>query len=344
MSLRLTDKKVEEIKFDTTCPNGTKKDKTSYDKLLRYVEYNGDDIKKLIPKGQQYRVSCVISNTYPGFANAIRRCLHDDLLIKGLHIDGSHVDTDDKYILKDHPRDELIRNINNIPINQDINWETINMRLNVTNNTDETISVLTGDIKIDPPQVDPFPSTIEICDLRPGKYLEIKRFVVISRSNRVDGAFGAVANISYWPVTDEKKSTLVQEPTKFEFAYTTYRCSTRNPTMYMVMVCDNLIGRINMVHDELDKPDEERTATGKVRIEKRDQLTRFIISGEHWTLTNLLARACYAEDPTMFVSPNIEHPSIDNDVLDMKHQEPIKLLKTVTKQLIKDLNYFKSQW
>lgn len=344
--MRVTNIKIEEIDFATSSVDGSKKDKAEYKKTLDCIRYMGYDPEKLIPKGKQHRVYCVIQNTYSSFANALRRCIQGDLDIKGLHIEGHQVLTDDKFILKDDPRDELVRSINSIPINQNINWDSIELSVDVTNTEDTTMTVCSSDIKVSGGhKMDKlFSNTIEITELRPGKRLKIKSIQVVTRKNRYDGAFCAVDNILYWPLNDEKKGVLVQNPTSFEFGYTTYRCSTDKPEQYMHMACDSLLERVGTVLEEIKKTDAERVSNNIVKIDQNDVRTVFTINGEHWSMGNLLAHACLLEDPTTDVVPSIQHPSIEEAIVTTTSREPIKLLKNAIGSIIKDLTYFRKQF
>jgi len=117
-------------------------------KLLELMKKNNMDGIKMLPQSEWHEVKFVIKNSYSGFANAIRRILISEIETYCLDIpaDGS-IKTDEEFI--QGRTDALIKNINLLPINQDIlDLNKYKISLLKTNTTPEVMDVKASDISI----------------------------------------------------------------------------------------------------------------------------------------------------------------------------------------------------
>jgi hypothetical protein len=117
-------------------------------KLLELMKKNNMDGMKMLPQSEWSEVQFVIKNSYSGFANAIRRILISELETYCLDLpaDG-YIKTDEEFI--QGRTDALIKNINLLPINQEIiDLNKYKISLLKTNTTPEVIDVKASDIFI----------------------------------------------------------------------------------------------------------------------------------------------------------------------------------------------------
>ena len=109
------------------------------------------DYKKYLPSKPQYKLEFELTNTVSDFANFIRRYIIEELNIYSMNVDSDVIITTDRFILND-----IVKNkIELVPFRQDfINEpktnkpENLEITLSVENNTDEIITVYSGDINI----------------------------------------------------------------------------------------------------------------------------------------------------------------------------------------------------
>lgn len=117
--------------------------------LALMKKHNFPDGMESLPKAPYHEVSFDLTNTYPGFANGIRRALIEEIDVICANADESKVRTDDEFI--SGMSDVLLKNINLLPVRQSINLEDMNkyvMYLIKANKTQEIIDVTAADIII----------------------------------------------------------------------------------------------------------------------------------------------------------------------------------------------------
>jgi DNA-directed RNA polymerase subunit L len=301
-----------------------------------------EEYKKCFPDGEQYKVQFELHNTNSGFANAINRCMRDELNIYSMTGDENLVDTDDEYVLSDN----FIRTVNAIPLRQDVLSTGYKFVIDVKNLTDIDRQIYSSDIILVDPKTKQskqlYSQNIPLLMLRPYKYLKSK-FYVINGINKEDGAaFSTAANIRYGVLDQSPSSSSITTQYKsFLLGYTTYRNSTSDPTFYIKAVCDALINRLNIIKTNIQNLDVKRSLlhTDKLTLEIDNGIYKFNIIDEYWTIANMLSYACFWLDENIpFVAPGLSHPSIEIGIVKIKHENPINHMIKAIDHSIECLN------
>jgi len=136
--------KISDIKITD---NSTKPSKELDDIFGTMKKFGIENPESLLPQVPSYNVEFKLKNTHVGFANAIRRILIEELPVKCMDFDEKELETDNDFILSD----KLIKNLNLIPIRQEIDMDEYNrytIFLYKYNDTDDIIEVNASDIKI----------------------------------------------------------------------------------------------------------------------------------------------------------------------------------------------------
>jgi hypothetical protein len=333
-----------------------------FERCLKYIQNMGKDPKTLFPP-IRHKVSFELHETNVELANSIRKCIIDELKIKSMTFDESDLSSDDRYILSDFIR----KNIENIPINQDIEYFTaykqnISISLYKLNTTTDIINIYSHDIVINKISQDGkitkqlrvedyFAPNVVIISLHPGKYVKVSNIKITDGFTYENaGKFASVANIEYdildvVPLQYNQyednvgKSSLVSNPTKFYISYTTY--GNIAPKGIIKLCCDTLRDRLQIIYDELNKVDINKLLyySDILKIELKDDLLYIYITNEFWSIGRLIAKYGYLEDNNIpFITAGIIHPSVNKCYLKIKHAQPIELLKNAIKMAILDIS------
>jgi len=100
---------------------------------------------KLLPTSTWQEVELILKESHSQFANAIRRGLIEEVLVKCMNVEEKDFQTDDEFILSDM----IIKNLNLIPIHQNyIPDDRLEIQLFKYNDTNDIIKVRASDIKI----------------------------------------------------------------------------------------------------------------------------------------------------------------------------------------------------
>lgn len=336
--------------------NNETKFKETFTKCMDYIKMSGsseNEIKHVLPLGEQYTVGYQLSNTTSDFANAINRCMKDELTIYSLTCES--IDTDDDYILKDN----FTRIINSIPIRQpnntnDDNKEITELKkcifhINVKNNSEKLLPIYSSSIIGDKKNTYKtdceflYSQNIKLLSLLPFKYLKAD-LTVISGINRNDGAsFSSAANITYIPISTKNISTMMTNYSMFDMRYTTYRNSTNEPFSLLRKTCQTLIKRLDIIQKNLSQFNLSNFKTiscDKIKISYDNNIYIFTFIDEYWTLINLISRTCFQLNPEIcFISPGLTHPSIEIGLIKLKHDDPINILIESIKLCIFNLTH-----
>lgn len=149
---------------------------------LKYetIEISDPDpqLQSLLPSQKREKVSFYLKGANYGIANGIRRTICGELEVKYLTCEISDITTDEPFI----KLNELIDRINYIPLNQNISEETT-FSINILNNDPKKryFTVHSRDIKMhkNSTGIKPFPETIRIAELNPGKFLVIPKIRIV---------------------------------------------------------------------------------------------------------------------------------------------------------------------
>lgn len=345
--VKLTNIKYTEIPFES--------DDKNFQRCMGYLKLVAPDYKKYIPKKSKHNVSFELLDANSDLANCIRRYLIDEMPVYSMDVTEENIKTDDKFILADY----LKNNVELIPFLQDINdkeCEELTMSLHVENKTDDVISVYSGDIIILDKQkkiLDNskyFTTTIPIIKLRPGKKLDINIINIVAGIAKAhSGKFILLSNVYYEildvkPIADENKfnksgeSSLNSNPQHFKIEFTTHR--NINSKTIMPECCKLIIKVIESIHKELSNIKETDIVyfSDLIELETKGDIKLFHLKGEYWTIANIISKYCYmASKDIPFVCSSIIHPSIEESIVKIRHNESIKILLTALKDIISDM-------
>ena len=343
--------KVKNIKF-TELPFETK-DK-NFQQCIEYIKLIDADYKKYMPKKPKQRLSFELDNINADLANCIRRYLIDELSVYSMNVMEEDIESDDRYILTDHLRN----NIEMIPFLQEIkNTEAdeLNISLHVENKTDDTITVYSRDIIIHDKQKklldnsDYFTTTIPIAQLKAGKFLTVKNITIVTGVGKTNAAkFALLSNIEY-EILDVKpldvtkfsrngESSLMSSPSHFAMAITTHR--NINVKRVMPMCCDAIIKTLSGIKDALKNIKETDVVyfSDIIELETKGDVKLYHLKGEYWTIANIIARYCYMACPDIaFVCSSIIHPLTEESIVKIKHTDSLKILHESVESIIADI-------
>lgn len=308
--------------------------------------------KKLLPNKPREQMTFQLETNAP-LANAIRRCLIDELPTYGLTFDNKDFSSDDMALAFDF----IMSNLNNLPIYQH-DYKGYTFELDVHNNHHKIRDIMTSDIQIkkngkEIKCLDVFTSEhISIGTLNPFKKVIIKNIYVVQKINKEDGAFGLIPNPEYkildqtpFEYTKEYKKgdmSINYNPKQFMFGIRTNRnISTKE---VMILCCETLIKRMTSMINVLDehikfqKESNDAYFSELLNVEKDGQLNIYTFIGESYTLIVPLAHYAYLLDPSIsLVSYGTNHLSSDEGYVSIIHAQPTKLLFDAGKKILSEL-------
>ena len=133
---KLHDLKISEFSLQTA-------KSPEFQRLLKVLAVVAENPLDLLPIRTKHSVDFTVSNASSALANALRRCLIEELPVKALDVDQTSISTNDAFILPD----VIQTAINQLPLLQDCSDADIaNATLNITNNTCEIITIFSHDI------------------------------------------------------------------------------------------------------------------------------------------------------------------------------------------------------
>lgn len=315
--------------------------------------------KNLIPKKDKITVYFELKETNADMANAIRRCLINELEILSLSFNEyDDMDTTDAYILSDF----IKKNIELLPINQELeekyDIKELTLELELENKTDEIIDITSSDFtayykdkKIDITEI--VNENIVISRLHPGDNILIKNIFIEKGVGKTDaGKFSAFSNTTYKIIdvipldeeTGDGQSSMVSNPAHFAISYTTHR-NIKHPKKMMIKCCDTLIRRLENILTDLQNINNKSDYyySDLLQLETNGNIKKLLIKGEQWTLINLISRYCFilTKGNIKFVAPALIHPEKDMGVINITHPEFSKLINDAIKKIINELNDIK---
>lgn len=344
--------KVKNVKFENL--SFVSNDK-NFQKCIEYIKLIDPDYKKYLPTSDKQKLSFELHDTNVDLANTLRRFMIDEIPIQSMDVDMESIKTDDKFILSDYFK----KNIELIPINQEIDYTKIKISLSVINKLDTLMAIHASDLDITDLNGKKlknsvyFRDTIIIYHLRPMCFVNIKQINIVSGIGRHDsGKFIPVSNIGYEildvkPVSHSKyatkgKSSLNSTPTQFRISATTH--GNMDVKNFIIKCCESIISRFSAINKELSEvKDDDVYFSPSINIETKEDIKIFHFIGEYWTIANIMSRYCYLIDVDIpFVCASIVHPSIEESMVKIKHPQPKKLLISAIKKIIADFTIIKS--
>lgn len=355
---------TREFTFKTEISNKQNKDLQKCIEYLKKAGMNDQSILNILPDGIKYTIAFELKDSNVDLANAIRRCLTDEIEVYSMTFDEYELDKveiTDPYILGDFLRKQIeltpiIQDSKEIE-QQDDSWE---ISLAKENNTDEIIDVMTNDLSVyydkKKVELENFVRTnIVLCRLRPQEQIKISNIKVVRGIGRDDaGKFNMLSNITYKildhdPLVEEKssssgKSSMVSNPTHFFISYSTHR-NIRKPLKIMIKCCDNLINRLELVLKDMKniKNSDDYYLSDLLELETTGIIKKINITGEYWTITNIICRYCYnlTNGNIQFISPAVIHPEKEIAIINIIHPEYSTLIQDAIIKIIKDLETVK---
>ncbi len=316
-----------------------------------------EEIKDILPKKSKITVEFELVNANTSLANAIRRCLVDELEIYSFDFNEyNDLVSDDPYILCDF----IKKQIDLLPINQGINYDGVVFELHKVNDTDEIIEIMSKDISIVTKDTkiniqDVVGQNILLGKLRPNNFIKINNITVSKGTAKHNAAkYNTVSNIKYKiydvnPIVETKTgktgvSSLLSNPTHFYIGYTTHR-NIDNPKLLMVNCCDILISRLNKIYEEMQniKDDTASYISQLLILETSGDMKKLQIVCEYWTIINIISQYVYiiTKKNIKFIAPALIHPEKEIGVIKIIHPEFSTVIKNSIKQITKDLQQIK---
>lgn len=127
----------------------------------------------------------------------------------------------------------------------------------------------------------------------------------------------------------------VARPRAFALSFMFY---TVEPRRGMHMICDAILERLQRVAEELEKPESTQ-----VRITRKDDLVHFYISGETFTLGNLIRLAVFDLDPEVsLVNMRLEHALNNAIIINIRHPDAVGLFKSALTRCAKDFEQIRA--
>lgn len=317
-------------------------------------------VQELLPQKSKYTVSFELSQTNASLANGIRRCLRDEIETLSFDFDeNKDVDSNDPFILSDFVK----KQVDLLPINQDLDYSKYEITLNKENNTDEIIDVTSDDfIILDNKKKKDTRSivggNIVICRLRPNSHLIINN-IFVSKGIAIKNAakYNLLSNVTYKildvdPLIETKightgTSSMRSEPKTFFISYTTHR-NIDKPRSVMIKCCDTLINRLKLILTEMKKISNKDViyTSDLITLESVGDLHKIYIHGEYWTIINMITWYCYTSTKRNIKSviPSLLHPEKEVGIVSIIHPEFSSVIQKSITNIIADLEIVKSQF
>lgn len=234
----LTEEEYKEYK------SGNIKNEELSDFIERYIK-----IQDLITLNIRFE----ITNSPPEVTNALQKACTCEQDHYAFNVEYTDIHTNDPNLNKT----ELLNNIIFIPLNYDIvddNYDSINFYINIKNNTNAPLPILSKDMNITGYKISKplFYTSFELVYLDIGKTLKVDNIKVVRGNTRDHTKFLVATNGAIWPL-DRKKGdlTINSTPLKHEV---TFNISCVSPgkgytKKIIKSACENLIERLTYILD-----------------------------------------------------------------------------------------------
>lgn len=342
---------VEEFNFHKELKNQKNKD---FQKCLELVP----DLKNYLTDKSKLTVSFELIQTNTDLANAIRRCLISEIEVLSFDFDEyKDLDVTDMFILSDFIKKQM----DLLPINQEIELLDYSISLFKENKTDGIIDVLSDNITVlykNKKVTDLVSKNIILARLRPGKYIKINNIKIVKGIAKNHSAkFNSISNIRYKildvdPIVETREGTsgvssMISNPTHFSISYSTHR-NISKPLKLVVECCDTLEKRLKNIQEEMKNISNkaEYYYSPLIELESSGSLKKIQIKGEYWTIVNLICRFCFilTQENIKFISPALIHPEKEIGVINISHPEFSTLIQDAIKKIILELLIIKESF
>lgn len=354
--MKVTDIKIEEINH--------KKLNDNLKKVISYMEKdNIENPLDLLPNTPSIKVSFKLTDTFSSFANCVRRVLMEELPVKCL--DFENFITDDKFIISDL----LQKNINLIPINQDIDlksFEKLNIGIYKSNFTNAPIDIKAKDILITKDKLvkDKKPvsiidieklipnNNIKIITLNPGCTLLISKLDIISGLAIDDyGKFSLLNNVTYTPCDYEsydnydKKGIMSSkiDPSNFKISFTT--CGNVEIKYIINLLIETVCNRLEEIKNKLvlySQSNLKNYTNINIEVKYVNEMYTYEFKNEYISIIYMIAQQCYLLDKNIkHCSRTVKRYDINTGIINIIHPEPNKILISSVDLCIKNIKELK---
>jgi len=340
-----------------------------FDKILK-----NNGIKLWERKKSALRFTLLDSNE--AFANAIRRVFNDELEIECLYAHHTDVTTDDKFILPDN----ILERINLIPLEQNKGKADVVMSLKYENKTSDIVNIYSSDIKINTKKgfqssEELFNQHIQICSLRPGKYLYINNIVRKKRAGYINNCHTLGTHKYECINVDMSKPSLNTNLTDFKLEL----CDNANSSAVdmATMVRDNLVDRVTKVKSLISNyeiPDGVDIRTMEAKNSNSDTMAIYVvkntnivdiktgdsekytesksyddiyeihINNEYHTVGNIITKYVYLVCPEIeLINYKLAHILKHKIIVTIKHHEYKRIIEKALNKFLDDINYWCSE-
>lgn len=300
-------------------------------------------LQHLVPNNSHATVSFELHHSSVAFANAIRRCLTNELELKYLTVDMSDIDIPHGTNIV---KEVVLQRIESIPIPQSISEQEL-FKLYKNNETLELMDVNSNSILPNAKKtskkdnhLNEFSNNITICSLDAGQYICIDN-IHITSSRGKDNGRASLGTIGFEILNqDMSVSSLTVHPTSFLFTIETSGNFNESLMGPIHMLVSNLINRLDIVANALKGEKYDQGVHTSVEF----GVFKLFIPNETHTIGNLMKRYIYDLDPSIeYVNYRIVHPSKEEIVIDIKnHPNSKKICIDAIEKIKKDIILFES--
>lgn len=298
--------------------------------------------KVMLPNMSKNIIKFKLVNSNEAFANAIRRVHNDELKVGAMNIHSSDFATNDKFILPDN----LFERLKLIPVEEFSGKKS----LKVENTTDEIMKIYASDIK---PSTG-FNHNIQLCSLRPGKYLYLNNITLKKEYGYVDNAY-TVGTYRYdTPIIGDSMSI---DSTEFDMELADN--GQYGYSKIIDSIRDNLVTRLNRVTSLIanyEIPDKivsdvnnneiyilENTSIVDIDQKSLENVYEIHIKNEYHTIGNLLTRYVLLEQPSIgLINYKLEHILKHKIIINIMSSDYKKIINNAIKRCLADVESWHS--
>jgi len=296
-----------------------------------------ESVEEYMPKLKHSIIVFELHNTCRQFANAIRRCLTNELELKYMTVDMNDIDVPHGTSIV---KEDIKQRLECIPLLQSVP-ENETFKLSVSNNTESIMNVYTGSIQ---PQKNKkemyFNPRSCICSINPNEYICIDN-IYIKKVTGKDNGRVSLGCVGYEIINhDMKVSSMNSDPTSFKLSLKTHG-NFENTCIPIQLAIANLIARLERIEKALNAKKEDDADHG-IHYSIGYDAFKLHISNEKYTIGMLLQKYVYMLDPSEIVGLRDEHPTKNYIILDLKHKNPKKICIDAINAIKEDLNVFGS--
>jgi DNA-directed RNA polymerase subunit L len=318
------------------------------------IVYKTDDIKykssqfaklieaniNLLPSLLHKRLSFNLTESNEAFANSIRRLLTNELEIKCFHINAVDVVSDDKYLLNDIIKDR----IELLPIVQDVD-DKLTISKKISNKTTDIINIMSHDII--PQNSKKICNNMLICQLNPGKYLNLTN-ITIKRNRGIDDGKFSLCSVHYDEINIDKDNILTLNHDSTDFTLSIKTNGNIEFKQMLDMLVYNIEYRLTIIKNNIlnyDNSIKHVVLDDEFYIFKEYDITKYHINSEFHTVGNLLTKYIYLLEPHIdLVNYNIIHILKNKIILNVKHPNPNDIVTKAIDNIINDFKLFRKSF